>query len=192
MSSDLLTGKFPIVCKTFESAFSGVSLEDFSCEINRVNPSLIRVDAEEVSYGLHIILRFELEQALISQQLQVTDLKDAWNELYKKYLGIAPPDDLQGVLQDVQWYSGAIGYFPTYLLGAMYAAQIFERMKSDLPNMMAEIEKGEFRSTLAWLQKNIHQYGKRFSSVDLIERATGSRPKTEPLINHLSRKVNAY
>lgn len=172
----------------FPEVLSTIPLEEFYRYVNRVRPSLIRVNADEVSYSLHVILRFELERALIGGDLKVHELSSAWNESYRSYLGIEPPDEVSGVLQDTHWYSGLIGYFPTYTLGAMYAAQLAEAFVEQDPNAAASLQGGEPRPLLHWLQERIYRHGQRYAPAALIEHATGRPPSPEPMLKYLRRK----
>ena len=179
---------YPRLQQLFPAALSEVSLDKFFRHINDSRPSLNRVDSDEVSYGLHIIIRFELEKALLLDELALSDLPGAWNEKYKHYLGIVPPNDFEGVLQDVHWYSGAIGYFPTYLLGALFAAQIYEKFIATYPHAESEFREGNFLTLKNWLNQNIHQHGRKFSSVQLMKAVTGKEPTPEPYISYLNKK----
>ncbi len=166
-----------------------VSQDDFYFAINDVRPSLIRVEADEATYNLHIIIRFELEQALVSGQLRVRELPEAWNARYTEYLGITPPDDTQGVLQDIHWPAALVGYFPTYSLGNLYAAQFFEQADRDLGGLDALQRRGEFQPLLEWLQQKIHRHGQCFSPAELVQQATGKPLSHQPLIRHLRAKL---
>jgi carboxypeptidase Taq len=157
--------------------------------INRIQPSLIRVESDEVTYNLHIMVRYELEKQLIEGRLNVDDLPSAWNQKIKYYLGINVPNDSMGVLQDIHWSHGSIGYFPTYSLGNLYAAQLFNKINHDIPNLAGQITNGDFVEILDWLRKNIHQYGRRYSPEDLIKRATGEPLNADRLLGHLKKKV---
>ena len=133
-----------------------------------MQPSLIRVDADEVTYNLHILIRFELERAMIEDDLQVADLPAAWREKYQQYLGITPPNDADGALQDVHWSAGLFGYFPTYSLGNLYAAQFFAQANADLGDLPAAFRRGEFAPLLGWLRENIHRHGQRYAAAELV------------------------
>ncbi|MCU0708654.1 MAG: carboxypeptidase M32 [Pirellula sp.] len=160
-------------------------------ELNRVEPSLIRIEADEVTYNLHILIRFELEVDLINGSLSVADLPEEWNRKYQDYLGIMPTSDAVGVLQDVHWSAGLIGYFPTYTLGNMYAAMLFDAAERDIPDLKARIQIGSFLPLLEWLRDRIHVYGRRYAPMALIEKATGHSVTSQPLIDHLDRKVRS-
>jgi carboxypeptidase Taq len=157
----------------FPGALRDATVDAFYAAINYVQPSLIRVDADEVTYNLHILIRFELELAMIEGDLQAADLPNAWREKYKTYLGIAPPNDADGALQDVHWSAGLFGYFPTYSLGNLYAAQLFEAARRDLGDPNAAFRRGEFTPLLEWLRAAIHRHGQRYTAAQLVERVSG-------------------
>ena len=179
---------YPQAQAAFPATLKDVARDDFYGAINDVRPSLIRVEADEVTYNLHILIRFELEQALIEDRLQVADLPGAWNEKYEHYLGITPPSDADGVLQDVHWSAGLFGYFPTYALGNLYSAQFFRQATEDLGDLDASFRQGDFSSLLGWLRENIHRHGRRYTPTELVERITGSPLQHEPLISQLTQK----
>lgn len=170
---------------------NGRTPEDFYRAINRVTPSLIRVEADECTYNLHIILRFEIEVDLIEGRLKVSDVPEAWNAKVKQYLGLDVPSDSQGCLQDIHWSHGAMGYFPTYALGNLYAAQLFEQIETDLPSIWQQVEAGEFSGLLGWLREHIHHHGRRILPAQLVERATGKPPSPKPYLNYLRKKYGA-
>jgi carboxypeptidase Taq len=174
----------------FPLALSDVPLNDFYAAINNVAPSLIRVEADEATYNLHIIIRFELEQALLNGELDSDDLPGAWNEKYKKYLGIVPPTDSDGVLQDVHWSAGLVGYFPTYSLGNLYASQFFDAAEKELGDLDVMFRKGEFSPLKEWLNKNVHAKGKCLSGPELGRAVTGKELSHELLIQQLRAKVS--
>jgi carboxypeptidase Taq len=178
----------PEAQRTFPEPLASVSLDDFYFAINDVRPSLIRTESDEVTYNLHILIRFELEQALLADELQVAELPGAWNEKYRRYLGIEPPNDSDGVLQDVHWSGGALGYFPTYTLGNLYAAQFFEQAEKELGDLDDMFRRGEFRSLLDWLRKCIHAHGRRYSAAELAQRVTGRPLSHDALMRHLRGK----
>jgi carboxypeptidase Taq len=180
---------YPMAQKRYPAALGDVAFEDFYFAINDVRPSLVRVEADEVTYNLHILIRFELERALLAGDLQAAELPAAWNEKYQKYLGITPPNDREGVLQDVHWSAGLIGYFPTYSLGNLYAAQFFAQAQSTLGNLDEAIGHGDFRPLLNWLRQNIHQHGQRWSAADLVQRVTGRPLSAKPLVDYLRTKL---
>lgn len=157
--------------------------------LNRVQPSLIRVESDEVTYNLHIIVRYELEKALLQNQLKVDDLPELWAQKMKEYLGVKVPNDAKGVLQDIHWSHGTIGYFPTYSLGNLYAAQIFHKITQDIPGLEEKFAAGNFKPFLSWLRKNIHQYGRRYQPEELIQRVTGEPLNTRYLWDHLRQRM---
>ena len=165
-----------------------VELETFYRAINQARPSLVRVEADEVTYGLHIILRFELEQALVTRQLAVADLPAAWNDKMQAYLGITPPNDALGVLQDVHWSSAYIGYFPDYLLGSMLSVQLFERALSDLPDLWDQIERGELGGLVGWMREKVHQHGRKFTLDEIAARVLGTGPSPQPYLRYLRER----
>jgi carboxypeptidase Taq len=172
----------------FPDALGSVPLDQFHQVINDVRPSWIRVEADEVTYNLHIMLRFDIEQALIGGQLNVADVPGAWNETFSRYFGMTPPDDALGCLQDVHWSAGLIGYFPTYSLGNMYASQFFEKARADLGDLQEMFRRGEFLPLRDWLRQNIHVHGKRYLAPRLVEIVTGQPLSSEPLLRHLRQK----
>ncbi|HUG91289.1 MAG TPA: carboxypeptidase M32, partial [Planctomycetaceae bacterium] len=176
---------FPAAQKAFPDALADVPLDDFHFAVNDVRPSYIRVEADEVTYNLHIMLRFELEQALVGGHLEPADVPGAWNEMFQRYLGLTPPDDADGCLQDIHWSGGLVGYFPTYALGNMYAAQFFEAARRDLGDLDEQFARGEFQPLKTWLNGNIHRRGKQYPANRLVEVVTGQRLSHEPLLAHL-------
>lgn len=174
--------------QAFPAALADTPLDDFYFAVNESTPSLIRVEADEATYNLHILVRFELEVALLDDNLTVADLPGAWNEKYQSYLGITPPDDASGVLQDVHWSAGLIGYFPTYALGNLYASQFFEQAQQDLGDLEGEFARGEFAPLLEWLRTHIHQYGQRYTAAELVQQVTGRELDSAPLLRHLRGK----
>jgi len=188
-SRSFWTHFMPRARELFPEAFNGVGDDQWYRAINAVRPSFIRVESDEATYNLHILLRFELEQAMMSQSLSVADLPGAWNEKMKKYFGITPPDAAHGVLQDIHWSFGAIGYFPTYTLGNLYAAQFFETARAELGDLDSQFAKGDFAPLLGWLQRKIHQQGQRYSAGQLVKEVTGKSLSAEPLLRHLRKKA---
>jgi carboxypeptidase Taq len=172
----------------FPGQFDQIDLDTFYKGINRVEPSLIRVEADEATYNLHIMLRFEIEIALMEGNLAVNDLPTAWNDKMQEYLNLTPTNDAEGVLQDVHWSSGYIGYFPTYALGNLVASQLWDRILQDLPDVEAQIERTEFAPLLEWLGRKIHQHGSKFPPMELLERVTGTGLVAEPYIAYLKGK----
>ncbi len=164
---------YPILRQRFPGQLQDLNLQQFYAGMNKVQPSLIRTEADELSYHFHVLIRYELEKALIGGSLDPKDLRDAWNSKYQEYLGIAPPDDLRGILQDVHWSHGSFGYFPTYSLGSFYAAQFWEQANRDIPGLKQQIEGGHTEALLQWLRSAIHQHGRRYRSEELCNRITG-------------------
>lgn len=176
--------------RAFPEALRDVTLGRFFFAVNDVRPSLIRVEADEFTYNLHILIRFELEQALISGDLAVADLPGAWREKYKQYLGIECPNDADGVLQDIHWSAGLFGYFPSYSLGNLYASQFFEAADAELGALERRIELGQFDLLKKWLTHKLHRQGQRYSASELCERVTGKPLSHEPLMRHLREKYD--
>ncbi|HPP52655.1 MAG TPA: carboxypeptidase M32 [Thermoguttaceae bacterium] len=179
---------FPKAQQYFPQSLGDVRLEAFYFAVNEVRPSLIRVEADEATYNLHILIRFELEQALLEGDLPAADAPGAWNEKYRQYLGIEPPDDAHGVLQDIHWSAGLVGYFPTYALGNLYAAQLFQQAQTELGDLSPAFERGEFRPLLDWLRTKVHQQGQRYLASELVQQITGRPLSPEPLLRHLEAK----
>lgn len=171
--------------------FKGVGLEDFYFAINQVKPSLIRVEADEVTYNLHIMIRFEVELALLRGDISIDDAPAVWDEKYREYLGVSAPELKDGVMQDVHWSAGLIGYFPTYSLGNLYGAQFFAQAEKDLGNLEAQFTQGQFASLLDWTRQKIHHQGSRYWPRDLVKNVTGEDLNPEYLINYLNRKFGA-
>ena len=188
-SREFWTHFFPKAQAAFPEALSEVSLESFYAAINDVRPSWIRVEADEVTYNLHIMLRFELEQALIAGDLAPADLPGAWNGAFQRDFGMTPPDDALGCLQDIHWSMGALGYFPTYTLGNLCAAQIFEAADQHLGGLSAMFARGEFHPLKEWLNANIHRHGRRYAPSRLMEIATGAPLSAAALMRHLRGKL---
>ncbi len=180
---------YPQAQRHFPQALADTPADDFYFAINDVRPSLIRVEADEATYNLHILVRFELEQDLISDRLKVADLPGAWNEKYQSYLGITPPNDGQGVLQDIHWSAGLIGYFPTYSLGNLYASQLFAQAARDLDSLSSNFKQGEFQGLLDWLRQHIHRRGRCYSAAELAQQITGAPLSHQPLMEHLQGKL---
>jgi carboxypeptidase Taq len=181
---------YPRLQETFPVQLSGVSLDIFYKAINKVKPSLIRVEADEATYNLHIMLRLELEIALLDGSLEVRDLPDAWKSRFKDYLGITPPNNRLGVLQDVHWSSGLFGYFATYALGNLVSAQLWERLRADLTDLDDQIRRGKFDALRAWLSENIHRHGAKFEPQELVQRVTGSAIDPAPYVRYLQHKYS--
>jgi len=181
--------------EAFKDAHPGqlnnISAEQVFRAINQVEPSFIRVEADECTYNLHIILRFELELALVEGDLKPAELPEAWNAKMQQYLGLTPPNDALGCLQDVHWSHGSFGYFPTYALGNLYAAQFMEQIEQDLPELWTQVGQGDFAPLLGWLRQHIHRVGRRKTAPELIESITGRPPESAPFLRYLERKYAA-
>ena len=180
---------FPLLQQHFPAQLGAVSPDTFHAALNRVKPSLIRVEADEVTYNLHIMVRFEIELALIQKQVAVTDLPGLWREKMQEYLEIAPERDADGVLQDVHWSLGALGYFSTYTLGNLYASMFFQQACRDIPALESEIQRGNLLPLKNWLNYNIHQCGRQYSAADLLHRVTGRTLSVEPFLSYLRTKI---
>ncbi len=180
---------YPRLQQVFPAQLGQVSLDEFYRAINRVQPSFIRVEADEVTYNLHIFLRFELEQALLEGRLKVSDLPDAWNEKMQAYLGLTPPDDALGVLQDIHWSGGSMGYFPTYTLGNVLSVQFFQQTLQDIPDLRQQFARGEFGALLEWFRDKIHRHGRKFTATELVQRVTGAAGiEAGPYLDYIRQK----
>ncbi len=176
----------PIARGVFHEAFADVSLDAILSAVNVVEPSLIRIRADESTYNQHIIVRFELERDLIQGDLAVADVPAAWRDKYQALLGVTPSTDAEGCMQDIHWSAGLIGYFPTYTLGNLYAARLFQQAEHDLGDLQTAFSRGDFAGLLGWLRDRIHRHGRRFAPADLIRRAAPSAPTGhKPLIDML-------
>jgi carboxypeptidase Taq len=179
---------YPILQHTFPEQLATVPLDRFYAAINRVAPSCIRVEADELTYNLHIMLRVDIEQALIENRIQPDDLPELWNDTMQSYLGIVPQRDADGVLQDVHWSMGAFGYFPTYTLGNLYSVQFFEQAKLERPQLEEEIAGGQLVPLRRWLEQKIHRWGRMFTPDHLARRVTGNGVNPEPFLRYLETK----
>jgi carboxypeptidase Taq len=182
---------FPSLRSTFPDQLRRVDDEAFFRAVNRSYPSLIRVEADEVTYNLHVLLRFELENEMLEGKLKVKDLPEAWNSRVKSYLGIDVPNDREGVLQDIHWSYVGFGVFPGYTLGNLIGAQLMEKVRADIPDLDAQIEAGQFAALLGWLRKNVHRHGRKFTPNELLERATGKPLEAGPWIAYVQKKFGA-
>jgi len=187
-SREFWESMLPRAAAAFRPALDGVQVDDFYKAINVVEPSLIRVDADEATYNLHILIRFELERAMIEGDLAAGDLPGAWREKYQKHLGVESPTDADGCLQDVHWSAGLFGYFPTYSLGNLYAGQFYAQASSELGDLPAAFRRGEFGGLLAWLREKIHRHGRRYSAEELAMQVTGTPLSHTPWIDQLQAK----
>ncbi|MDQ3965387.1 MAG: carboxypeptidase M32, partial [Actinomycetota bacterium] len=179
---------YPKLQEVFSEALSGVDSEAFYRAINVLKPSKIRVEADEVTYNLHILLRFELEIALLEDKLSVADLPVAWNAKMEEYLGISPENDAEGVLQDIHWSNGVFGYFPTYTIGNVLSVQFFDEAVKQRPEIPAEMREGEFSTLHTWLEENIYRHGSRYYPDELVERVTSRPLDTTPYLHYLKNK----
>ena len=177
--------------KHFPGVLDDVNVETFYKAINRVEPSLIRVEADEVTYCLHIMLRFEMEKGMIDGSIAVKDVPEVWNAKMQEYLGITPPNDAEGCLQDVHWSGASFGYFPTYALGTILSAQLFDKATADNPAITSDLASGEFDSLLTWLRTNVHKQGSRYLPAELVQRVCGEPAKSQPYLNYLNTKFRA-
>lgn len=183
---------FPRLKQTFPAALADVTEEAFYFAINDVKPSLIRVEADEATYNLHIALRFELELALLSGDLTTTNLPGAWNERFEAMFGLKVPDDARGCLQDIHWSFGGIGYFPTYTLGNLYAAQLMDAVRREFgPSLDEDFRRGDFSRLKGWLNQHVHSHGQRLRAGELCRRATGSPLSPKPFLSYLSEKFGS-
>lgn len=181
---------YPRLQQYFPEQLGKISLEQFYRGINKVKPSLIRVEADEATYNLHIMLRLELEIGLIDGSIRVSDLPELWNAKMQEYLGLTPPNTAQGVLQDVHWSSGLVGYFATYSLGNLISAQLWDRYRQVNPEIENQMRRGEFSALRAWLQQEIHQYGRKYKPQELVQRITGSQMDPAPYTKYLTQKYS--
>ncbi|MCF6093635.1 carboxypeptidase M32 [Microaerobacter geothermalis] len=179
---------YPNLVQLFPTPFNEVNVEEFYRAINEVKPSMIRIEADELTYNLHIIMRYELEKALLNNEIQVKDLPVLWNDKMREYLGIVPENDSEGVLQDVHWSAGLIGYFPSYTLGNIYAAQFLQTMKKELENYEDLIASGQFNPLKIWLTQNIYRHGKMLTPSEILLQATGEEADASCFINYLNEK----
>jgi carboxypeptidase Taq len=180
-------GQYGLLRASFPEHFNNVAVETYTRALNIVRPSLIRVEADEVTYNLHIVIRFELEKALVNGNLAVESLPEQWNARYQEYLGIKPSNDVEGVLQDMHWSSG-FGYFPTYTLGNLYAAQIYHTLRKDFPDLDERLAGGDISFVLNWLHQHLHQYGATYLPEDLVTRATSNAPDPQYFVDYLTEK----
>ena len=179
----------PILASVFPE-FARARPEILYDAVNTVTPSLIRVEADEVTYNLHIMLRFELEEQLINGRINVGDLPELWQDAMKRYLGVVPKDDAHGVLQDVHWSAGLFGYFPSYMLGNLCSAQIFAKVKEEIPDLDEKIANGKSIVLLSWLRKQVHRFGKMYEPQDLLQRVTGERLNPSYFTRYITDKYS--
>jgi carboxypeptidase Taq len=180
---------YPRLQEAYPAQLGSVEVEDFYRAVNKIEPTFIRVDADQVTYNMHVILRFELEQEIVTEALALADVPEAWNAKMKEYLGIDVPDDRRGVLQDVHWSGGGMGYFPTYSLGNVMSLQIWERVREAIPNLDEQFEQGEFGTLREWLRDNLHRYGRKFTPQETLQRVAGAPLDAGPYLRYLKDKV---
>ncbi len=180
---------FPEAIKRFPQ-FEKVSFEEFYRAINEVCPSLIRTEADELTYGLHVIVRYEIEKALINGEIEVKDLPEIWNKKYVEYLGVEPKNDSEGVLQDMHWSGGSFGYFPSYALGNLYGAQFLNTMHRDIPDLYKQIEEGNLSNIHQWLKEKIHLHGSVYTPAELIVKVTGEELNPKYFVDYLKNKYS--
>jgi len=178
----------PVLKKHFPGQMDDVGLEQFYRAVNRAKPGLIRVESDELTYNLHIFIRFEIEKELMAATLKVEDIPGLWNEKYREYLGITPPDDATGCLQDIHWAHGSIGYFPTYTIGNLLSAQLYNKAIETHPSIPSEIEQGNFSTLVGWLRENVHRHGSRYTFAELVKAITGGEVRVKPFIMYLRDK----
>lgn len=181
---------YPSLQMLFPQYLGEVALDDFYRGINKVVPSLIRVEADEATYNLHIMLRLEIEMGLMEGAMEVKDLPEIWNSKMQDYLGVTPPNDAQGVLQDVHWSGGMIGYFPTYALGNLASVQLWDKLEEENPNVMDEVAQGQFDTVLGWMRQHVHQYGSKYEPQEIMIKATGSKLTPAPYMAYLKNKYS--
>jgi carboxypeptidase Taq len=179
----------PRLTEHFGPAFRKHKPKDLYKATSTTTPSFIRVEADEGTYNMHVMIRFEIERGLIAGDVAVKDVPRLWNAMYRDYLGVKVPDDRRGCLQDVHWSFGLIGYFPTYTLGNLYAAQFWEKINQDMPTLPAQIARGEMLGLRDWLNANIHRHGRRYRAAELCQRVTGKPLSAQPLLRHLRAKA---
>jgi carboxypeptidase Taq len=188
-SRPFCTWMLPLLRRHFPGAFDALDPETLYRAVNTVQPSLIRIEADETTYNLHIVLRFELELALMEGSLAVADLPAAWNEATERLLGLPVTSDAQGVLQDTHWGGGMIGYFPTYTIGNLMAAQLWERIEADLDDIGDQIARGDFAPLREWLRANVHHHGRKLYPRELLRRVTGEELRVDPFVTYLRAKL---
>lgn len=181
---------YPKLKENFPAQLEDVALKDFYKGINKVQPSLVRTEADELTYHFHVLIRYEVEKALINKELASEDLSQTWNDLYNKYLGVTPPDDKQGVLQDIHWAHGSFGYFPTYSLGSFYAAQYYVQAQTELSGLEQQLSAGSYGQLLVWLREKIHVYGRKYRSEELCKNVTGKGLDFDVFMQYAAEKYS--
>jgi carboxypeptidase Taq len=179
---------YPRLQETFPGELGSVDEETWFRSINDISPGLIRIEADEASYNLHILVRFELEQQIMDG-LDLRELPQVWNEMMERYLHVDVPDDARGVLQDVHWSRGGFGYFPTYSLGNVYSVQIWEQLREDVDDLEDQIGRGEFSAIREWLRENLHRHGRKYEPAETLRRVVGGPVDPEPYLRYLQGKL---
>lgn len=177
--------RLPLLRKAFPRLLSGVGLDDVLAHLHRITPGPVRLESDEVTYSLHILLRYELEKDMVTGRLPVRDIPEAWAAKSKELLGLTPPNDSRGCLQDVHWSGGSIGYFPTYVLGNLYGAQLYARFREETPSWDKRLARGELTVLTRWLQEKVYRHGRRWPAAELVRRATGAEPSADAFLAHL-------
>jgi carboxypeptidase Taq len=179
---------YPIFTQHAPKSFTTIDIDHWYHTVNQVQPSLIRVEADELTYCLHVILRFEIEVALIEEKISIKELPSVWNQKMEEMLGVTPSNDVQGVLQDMHWSGGSIGYFPTYAIGSIYSAQLFKKLHLEHPGVLQDIKNAQFQNILTWLVQHIHSYGRRYPAEELIKNTCGEGLNAQIFIEYLQEK----
>jgi carboxypeptidase Taq len=190
-SPEFIRFYFPKLNEFTGNVYSGISVDKFIKAMNLVRPSLIRIEADEVTYSLHIIVRFEIERDLFSDKITVSELPQIWNERYEEYLDLKVPDDTRGVLQDTHWASGYYGYFPSYALGNIYDGLLLEQINEAEPSWLKDVSKGNTKPAIDWLRKNVHHYASIYDPVELLKHITGKEMTAGPFLNYLEHKYSS-
>ena len=182
---------YPKYQKTFPK-LKKIKFQDFFFAMNQVKPSLIRIECDELTYCLHVIIRYEIEKQIFNKQVKVKakDLKTLWNNKYHEYLGVTPKHDTEGILQDVHWVEGMFGYFPTYAIGTLYSAMLFDQMHKDISNLDQQLRRGKVESVRKWLKKHVHKYGREMTSEQIVFKATGKHLSAKPFLKYLEKKYS--
>ena len=180
--------ELPLARRAFPGELAGVDPEQCYRAVNAVRPGLIRTEADELTYNLHIFLRFRLERELLEGRLAVEDLPDAWNAAMESLLGLRPPDDARGVLQDIHWAHGSFGYFPSYTLGNVLAVQLYRQALQELPGIPEAVARGDFAPLLGWMRRHVHRWGASLTGDELVRRVTGRPPDAAPYLEYLHHK----
>jgi carboxypeptidase Taq len=179
---------YPVFKESSPNSLKDLNINTWYKYVNMVKPSFIRVEADELTYCLHIILRFELENLLIDEKIKPSELPALWNDKMDELLGITPKNDKEGVLQDMHWSSGNFGYFPTYAIGSIYSSQLFNALSDENPNIVTDIEKGSFKNIKGWLEENVHKYGRKITADEIIKNTCGEGLNAKVFVNYLKNK----